>query len=128
MPFVRISVSFGIGTDRCQAIGDVVHDAMVDTIGISAADRFQLIDVHSDAQRLFDRHYLDIERSNDCVFIEITLRHGRTPDMKRALYKAIAHGMQTQLGLRRQDVMIVMRENELIDWSFGDGEAQLASH
>ena len=126
MPFVRISASAGLGTDRCQVIGDVVHDAMVDTIGIPAADRFQLIDVHSDAMRLYDRHYLDIERGNDCVFIEITLRHGRTPAMKRALYKAIADGTHARLGLRRQDVMIVLRENELIDWSFGDGEAQLA--
>lgn len=128
MPFVRISVSAGLGTDRCQVIGDVVHDAMVNTIGIPSADRFQLIDIYSDARRLFDRHYLDIERSNDCVFIEITLRHGRTPEMKRALYKAVADGMQARLGLRRQDVMVVLRENELIDWSFGDGEAQLARH
>lgn len=126
MPLVRISVSAGVGTDRFQVIGDVVHDAMVDTIGIPSADRFQLIDIHPDARRLYDRHYLGIERSNDCVFIEITLRNGRTPDMKRSLYNAIADGIQTRLGLRRQDVMIVMRENELIDWSFGDGEAQLA--
>ena len=106
---------------------NILETGMVDTIGIPSADRFQLIDIHPDARRLYDRNYLGIERSNDCVFIEITLRRGRTPDMKRALYKAVAEGMQARLGISGQDVMVLLRENAPIDWSFGNGDAQLAS-
>jgi hypothetical protein len=44
--------------------------------------------------------------------------------MKRALYRRIAANLGNDPGLRAQDVLIALVENDLADWSFGAGEAQ----
>ncbi|MBB4264490.1 tautomerase family protein [Roseospira visakhapatnamensis] len=126
MPFLRISVPVGKGPDHKGAVGDAVHDAMVDSLGVSADDRFQVISEHGRDELLFDRGYLGVDRSDHCIFIAVTMKRGRTPAQKTAFYAAIAANLEARLGLRRQDVMVVLTENDPIDWSFGNGEAQLA--
>jgi hypothetical protein len=44
--------------------------------------------------------------------------------MKQALYRRIVENLAKDPGLRPEDVMICLVENELADWSFGKGEAQ----
>src|SRR5258707_8995089 len=73
-----------------------------------------------------DPSYLGIQRSKDCVFIQVTLNTGRTVDQKRAFYKAIADGLHERLSLRREDVFIGLVEVSKENWSFGNGEAQYA--
>jgi phenylpyruvate tautomerase PptA (4-oxalocrotonate tautomerase family) len=41
------------------------------------------------------------------------------------LYLAITSNLVTDAGMRPQDVVIVMTENERSNWSIGNGEAQL---
>jgi hypothetical protein len=60
------------------------------------------------------------------VFIQVTLRGGRTLDQKKAFYKAIADGLNERIGLRREDVFINLVENTKDDWSFGNGLATYA--
>jgi 4-oxalocrotonate tautomerase len=54
------------------------------------------------------------------------LRAGRTNDQKRALYAHLAEIAARKAGMRPQDIMIVLSENTLPDWSFGNGIAQYA--
>ena len=56
--------------------------------------------------------------------IQITLRQGRTVEMKQALYRRIVENLAKAPGLRPEDVLICLVENDLADWSFGNGEAQ----
>jgi phenylpyruvate tautomerase PptA (4-oxalocrotonate tautomerase family) len=56
----------------------------------------------------------------------VTLNEGRTVEMKRAFYKAIADGLHDRLKLRREDVVINLVEVKKENWSFGNGEAQYA--
>lgn len=126
MPFVRISIPAGNGAHFKKKVGDAVHDAMVATINVPADDRFQVITEHTPDELLFDRGYLGVDRSDNCVFIHFTMKGGRTPEQKRALYATIAENLQDRARLRKQDVMVILSENELIDWSFGNGEAQIA--
>jgi phenylpyruvate tautomerase PptA (4-oxalocrotonate tautomerase family) len=60
------------------------------------------------------------------VFIQVTLNAGRTVDVKRAFYRAVADGLHQRLGLRREDVFIGLIEVQKENWSFGNGEAQYA--
>jgi phenylpyruvate tautomerase PptA (4-oxalocrotonate tautomerase family) len=126
MPFVRIDLAEGKSEDYRKAVGDVVYEAMTRTIDVPQNDRFQVISEHAAGGLLFDRTYLGIERTADCVFIQVTLNEGRTVEKKRAFYKAIADGLHERLHLRREDVFINLVEVKKEDWSFGNGEAQYA--
>jgi len=124
MPFVRIDLAAGKPADYRKAIGDVVYDAMIAIIGVPQNDRFQIVSEHPAAELIFDRSYLGIERSDDCIFIHITLSEGRSVALKQAFYKAIADGLHERLGMRREDVFIVLVEVKKENWSFGNGIAQ----
>jgi 4-oxalocrotonate tautomerase len=100
---------------------------MLATIKVPEHDRFQIITEHPLAGLHFDRKYLGIHRTNECIFIQITLNAGRTTEAKQAFYKAVADGLHETLNLPREDVFISLIEVQKEDWSFGNGEAQYAT-
>ena len=123
MPLVRISHRAGVTDAYRQALSDGVQKAMASTITVPADDRFHILTEHASGL-IFDPHYLGIERSADWVAIQITLRKGRSVEMKQALYRRIVENLEQNPGLRPADVLICLMENDLADWSFGNGEAQ----
>src|SRR4051812_37893540 len=125
MPLVRISLRAGKPPEYRRAIADGIHGALVDVIGIPPKDRFQIISQQDDENRIYDRDYLGVQRSDDTVFVEISLRRGRPEDLKSAFYRRVVENLATAPGLRPEDVAIVLTENSDADWSFGNGEAQL---
>jgi 4-oxalocrotonate tautomerase len=126
MPLVRIDLRKGKDAAFRQEVGRVVYDALV-SVGVPEKDRFQVINEHDVGGFLFDPDYLGIHRTNDLVMIQITWNEGRTTVQKQALYKAIADGLHSALGLRREDVFINLVEVKKENWSFGNGIAQYAS-
>ena len=127
MPLVRIHLQKGKDAAYRQQAGEVVHQALVDTIGVPPKDRFQVIGEHNPDDFVFDPDYLDIHRSSDLIMIQIVLSEGRTVAQKQALYKAIADGLTRSLHLRPEDVLINLVEVKKENWSFGRGIAQYAS-
>lgn len=121
MPLVRIDLS--AERDNAQAIADGVHQALVDSIGIPATDRFQILTRHPAAELIADPSYLGVQRQ-DVVFVQISLVGGRPTDLKVALYRRIAEVL-APLGVRGDDLFVTLTENGLADWSVGNGEAQL---
>jgi phenylpyruvate tautomerase PptA (4-oxalocrotonate tautomerase family) len=126
MPLVRIDVPAHRDATYRRKVSDAVHKALVDVIGIPPADRFHVVTAHSAEDLIFDPSYLGVTRTPAFLAVNITLRRGRAPEKKRALYRAIADNLNTATGTRVEDVMIVLSENEPIDWSFGGGVAQYA--
>ena len=126
MPLVRIDLARGQSEDRQRLYGDVVYDAMRSTLNVPENDRFQVITDHPAGGLIADPTYLGIDRSPDCVLIQVTLNAGRTTEMKQAFYKAVADGLHARLGLRREDVVINLVEVAKENWSFGNGVAQYA--
>ena len=126
MPLVRIDLPRGKSSEYRRTLGDVVYEAMIQTINVPANDRFQIITEHPPEELIIDRTYLGIERSADCVLIQVTLNEGRSTELKKAFYRAIADGLNQRLGLRKQDVFINLVEMKKENWSFGNGEAQYA--
>lgn len=124
MPFVRIDLIEGKPADYRKTIGEVIYDAMRATIDVPENDRFQVIAEHKPENFIVDPTYLGIERTRDCVIIQVTLNAGRTVEKKRAFYKAIADGLHARLSLRREDVFINLVEVGKENWSFGNGLAQ----
>jgi 4-oxalocrotonate tautomerase len=125
MPLVRIDVRRGKDAAYRQEIGRIVYEALVG-VGVPKDDRFQVITEHDADGFLFDPDYIGIHRTDELVIIQITWNEGRNPDQKKALYKAIADGLHSRLGLRREDVFINLIEVKKENWSFGNGIAQYA--
>lgn len=125
MPLVRIDLRKGKDAAYRQHIGRVVYEAML-AVGVPANDRFQIVTEHDADNFLFDPGYLGIERTEDLVIIQITWNEGRTLEQKKTLYTAIADGLATSPGLRREDVFINLVEVKKENWSFGNGIAQYA--
>ena len=124
MPFVRIDLREGTSAAYRRAIADAVHQALVETMGVPADDRFQVIAEHTQAGLIYDPAYLGIERTDAVVFVQITLSAGRKPAQKRALYARIGELLTRDPGLRAQDLVINLVEVAWENWSFGNGEAQ----
>lgn len=126
MPLVRIDLRKGKDAAYRQQVGRVVYEALV-SVGVPKDDRFQVIGEHDAENFLFDPDYLGIHRSDDLVMIQITWNEGRTVEQKKALYKTIADWLSTDLGIRREDVLINLVEVKKENWSFGNGVAQYAA-
>lgn len=102
----------------------MVYDAQIEVLKAPEHDRFQVIMEQPAQNFIFDPSYLGIQRSKDCVFIQVTLNAGRTVDQKRAFYKAITDGLHERLKLCT--VIINLIEVSKENWSYGNGEAQYA--
>ena len=126
MPLVRIDLIKGRSQEYRTHVGDIVYRTMVDVLHVPKGDRFQVIQEHEKGDLPFDRDYLGIHRSDDCIFLQITLNSGRSVELKQQFYKAVVDGLHEEMGLRREDVFISLVEVPKENWSFGNGEAQYA--
>jgi phenylpyruvate tautomerase PptA (4-oxalocrotonate tautomerase family) len=126
MPLVRIDLPRGKSLEYRKTVGDVVYEAMTQTINVPANDRFQIITEHAPESLIIDPTYLGVERGPECMFIQVVLNEGRTTELKKAFYRAVVDGLHRRLGLRKQDVFIALVEVKKENWSFGNGEAQYA--
>jgi phenylpyruvate tautomerase PptA (4-oxalocrotonate tautomerase family) len=126
MPLVRISLVKGKPEAYRRKVGDAVHRALVEAVGVPPLDRFQLITEHEPGDIVYDSNYLGIARTSDLVIVQITLSVGRTLEQKRALYRRIAANLASSVGLRKEDAWINLVEVAKENWSFGNGEASYA--
>jgi 4-oxalocrotonate tautomerase len=126
MPLVRISLMKGKPEGFGKKIGGIVFQSMVDTINVPPQDHFQIITEHEKNGLIYDPDYLKIHRTDGIVVIQITLNEGRTVELKKAFYKAVAERLHTQLNIRMEDVLISLVEVKKENWSFGNGIAQYA--
>jgi 4-oxalocrotonate tautomerase len=78
MPLLRIDLEQGKSAEYRKGIGDVVYDALLKHFNVPKNDRFQVITEHPADGFIYYPSYMDIQRSADCVFIQITLSDGRT--------------------------------------------------
>jgi 4-oxalocrotonate tautomerase len=126
MPLVRIALRRGKSQGYRRAIGEAVHQCLVDLLNVPAEDRFQIVSEHDSDSLIYDPTYLGIARTDDIVLIQITLNQGRSLEMKQRFYSAVAQSLANRPGIRPQDVFINLVEVAKENWSFGNGVAQYA--
>src|SRR3954464_12068438 len=98
---------------------------MTETIDVPADDLFQVITEHEPGDLRYDPGYLGVQRDDGIVSVHMTMKSGRTEGQKRALYRRITELLAERASVRPGNVLVVLSENELADWSFGEGQAQL---
>ena len=126
MPFVRISMAEDKSQTYRQTVSEGIHQALVTALGIPVNDRFQVLDTHPQSDLIYDAGYLDIQRDDDIIFIQITMRVGRTVEQKKALYHALKESLAVAPGVKAGNIFVTIFEIPLENWSFGDGLAQYA--
>ncbi|MEV5826793.1 tautomerase family protein [Spirillospora sp. NPDC052242] len=124
MPLVRIDV-LKLEPAQLEAVGDAVQQALTESLGFPPEDRFQTLTNHDGATGTL-RHgtYLEVPRDDGIVYIDITMRGGRTDEQKRQMYAQVCRRLTEQTHIAPHNIFIVVHENREADWSFGYGQAQ----
>ena len=124
MPLVRIDLRKGKPAAYKKTIGDCIYRALRETFTVPEEDRFMVVTEHDEDGFFYSKNYLNIERTDDLVIIQITVTNSRNLDQKKALFARIVELLAQQLGLRPQNVLINLLEVGKENWSFGNGIAQ----
>ncbi len=122
MPLVTVTIRKGKSTSFKSAVLDAVHKGLIGA-GVPEADRFQrVLELDADHFR-YDGRYPDIEspRGDDFVLIEILWSVGRSVKLKRKLVADIVRDIAQATGVAGEHVMIVFKETQWENWSFGGG-------
>jgi phenylpyruvate tautomerase PptA (4-oxalocrotonate tautomerase family) len=124
MPFVQISLGQQTTGEIKKKISSSIHESLIEVFKIPQDDLFQVIREVPAQDLIYPESYMGIPHTGNIVYIEIIARAGRTPEMKKALYKAIATRISDSTPISIDDVFIVLVENTTENWSFGQGIAQ----
>jgi phenylpyruvate tautomerase PptA (4-oxalocrotonate tautomerase family) len=116
MPLIKAGIYRGKSDEYCRAVLDGIHSALVDTLGIPDYNIIQEL-YEFDTSR-FRRPG---GRTVNYTMIEICLFSGRTHEQKKSLYQAIAGNLSRSPGINGNDVMVVLHESPMENWSVRDG-------
>jgi phenylpyruvate tautomerase PptA (4-oxalocrotonate tautomerase family) len=122
MPFARIDLIKGKTPEYRATVADIVYEGIVGVLKAPDGDRFIVINEHEPANLIYDRHFLDMDRSPDFMLIQVTSTVGNTEELKLAFYRRVADQLNSKLGVRPDDIMINMVFVKREDWSFGRGQ------
>ena len=122
MPFARIDLAQGKLPEYRATVADVVYEGIVGILKAPDGDRFQVIGEHAPENFVFDPNFLDIKRSPDLIYIQVTSTVGNTKEQKLGFFRQVADELNRRLGVRREDVFISLVFVDREDWSFGNGE------
>jgi 4-oxalocrotonate tautomerase len=125
MPLVHISLRAGKPEAYRQAILDSLYRAMRETLDVPEGDQFMTITEHEAANFRYGGAF-GIARSDDVVFIQITVFSTRTAEQKNALFHRIAELLGEDPGVRPEDVFVNVLDAAKENWSVGFGLAQFA--
>lgn len=123
MPIVKISMRAGKPAEYRQAVIDSFYQAMRDALGVPEDDQFIVITEHDPANFRYGAHYLGVQRSDDLIYIQVTVFNTRTTEQKKALYQRASELLGRDPGVRKEDVFINVLEAPKENWSLGNGVA-----
>lgn len=126
MPLLHIAMRAGKPEAYRQAIFDGLYCALRETFNVPEDDQFMVITEHDAASFRYGASYLDIIRSDDLVYIQITANNTRSLAQKQALFQRISQLLGERPGLRPQDVFVNLVEVAKENWSLGNGLTQYA--
>nr|WP_249133614.1 MULTISPECIES: tautomerase family protein [unclassified Bradyrhizobium] len=122
---LHISLRAGKPAAYRQAILDSLYRAMREALNVPEDDQFMTITEHDAANFRYGTAF-GIVRSDDLVFIQITVFDTRTAEQKKALFRRIADLLGERPGIRPEDVFVNVLDAAKENWSVGHGLAQFA--
>jgi phenylpyruvate tautomerase PptA (4-oxalocrotonate tautomerase family) len=129
MPLVRISLPKKLSLETKNNISESIHHALIAEFNIPKDDYFHVIEELEPHQIKYPENYLGVSHSEEIVYIQIIAGQGRTLEQKKKLYNQIATKISTATSILINNIIIVLLENNgLENWSFGNGEIQESTH
>jgi 4-oxalocrotonate tautomerase len=125
MPLIHINLRAGKPEAYRQAIFDGLYRAMRETLSVPEDDQFMTITEHEAANFRHGNAY-GVARSDDVVYIQITVFNTRTAEQKKVLFRRTAELLGENPGIRPEDVFVNVLEAAKENWSVGHGLAQFA--
>ena len=126
MPILHISLRAGKPEAYRQAIFNGLYQAMRDALNVPEDDQFMTITEHDAANFRYGATCFGVTRSDDLVYIQITVFNTRTAQQKKALFQRIAELLGESPGIRPEDVFVNVLEAAKENWSVGNGIASFA--
>lgn len=123
MPLLHISMRAGKPVSYRQAIFDSLYRAMREALDVPDDDQFMTITEH-DAANFRYGHAYGVARSDDLLYIQITVFDTRTTEQKAALFRRMAELLGESPGIRPEDVFVTVLDAAKANWSVGHGLAQ----
>jgi phenylpyruvate tautomerase PptA (4-oxalocrotonate tautomerase family) len=127
MPLVKIHLREGRTPSDKASIGAAIQEALVGTLGVPDADRYQLFSEYADGDFRHTESYLGLDYTEQLLIIEITFLEGRDDGVKKSLLAAINESLVATGVVGPDDVFIMITEVGRANVSFGQGLAQRAS-
>ncbi len=125
MPLLHISLRAGKPPAWRQAIFDSLYRALREALQVPEDDQFMTITEHDAANFRYGAAF-GVARSDDLVYIQITIFNTRPAEQKKALFRRIAELLGESPGIRPEDVFVNLIESAPENWSVGNGIAQFA--
>jgi len=117
VPLIQVDLDRGVFDKSHEDIGNAIHDAQIEALGIPADDRFQIFHPHDTGELKFDSGYNGVDRRSLLV-IQVIAVHMYPVATKQAFIRAVVQKLEP-LGIRPQDVLISLTENGYEDWYAG---------
>jgi phenylpyruvate tautomerase PptA (4-oxalocrotonate tautomerase family) len=126
MPLVKINLLKGRSAEEKDAIASSIQSALVSTLEVPDADRYQLFNEYDAEDFRHTDGYLGLEYSDRLLIVEITFLEGRDDGLKKSLLAEINRNLVAAGVVGSEDVFVVISEIGRANVSFGDGLAQRA--
>ena len=126
MPLVKVNLVKGRSAEEKDAIGSSIQAALVSTLEVPEADRYQLFNEYDGESLRHTSGYLGMTYTDQLLIIEITIREGHDDDLKKLLLAEINRNLVAAGVVRGDDVFVLITEIGRANVSFGKGLAQRA--
>ncbi|MBO1307090.1 tautomerase family protein [Enterococcus sp. 669A] len=124
MPLIKIDIVEGRSEQDIRKMLDAIHSAVLEAFHVPKGDRYQIVTQHKSYEMVLEDTDLGFTREQpDIVAITVISRKRECHD-KVTFYRLIKEGLEKELGIAPQNILISITENGDADWSFGFGEAQ----
>ena len=126
MPLVTVNLLKGRSAEEKDSIAASIQAALVSTLEVPDANRYQLFNEYDEESLRHTGGYLGMTYTDQLLIIEITVREGDDDEHKKSLFAEINCNLVAAGVVGADDVFVLITEIGDADVSFGKGLAQRA--
>jgi phenylpyruvate tautomerase PptA (4-oxalocrotonate tautomerase family) len=126
MPLVKVNLLHGRSAEDKDAIAAAIQAALVSTLRVSDANRYQLFNEYDAENFRHTTGHLGMTYTDQLLIIELTIREGDDDEQKKALLAEINRNLVAAGVVGADDVFVLITEIGDADVSFGNGLTQRA--